>query len=182
MSPSRTTIQKLTFRKQNGLPKNTPVQFQVPQYIDVEDKIVGPLTIGQFLYIASAFLFSFITYFFFAAWFWFPLTILVGVFSVAFAFVRYNNRSLFALTAAAFRYLWQPRTYVWKEAGVEDTLKPRGLLALLGLQLDTSVHPLHGREQSGPSFFRRAITGQDTFEIVRRVTGDREIAKRVDYR
>lgn len=158
------------------------MQFQIPQYIEVEDKIVGPLTISQFLYVASGFLFSFITYFFFALWFWLPLTLIVGGVSIAFAFVRYNNRSLLALTAAAFRYLWQPRTYIWKDVGAKDPEKPRGLLARLGLQLDTSTSPLHGREQSSLSFFRRATTLQDTFEIVRRVTGDREIAKRVDYR
>lgn len=158
------------------------MQFQVPQYIEVEDKIVGPLTISQFLYIASGFLFDFITYFFFALWFWLPLALAVGLLAVSFAFVRYNNRSLLALSAAALRYLWQPRTYIWKDMGVETHEKPRGLLARLGLQLDTSTNPLHGREQSSFSFFRRAITTQDKFEILRRVTGDREMAKRVDYR
>lgn len=158
------------------------MQFQVPQYIEVEDKIVGPLTISQFLYIASGFLFDFITYFFFALWFWLPLAFGIGGLSVALAFVRYNNRSLLALIAAAFRYLSKPRTYVWKEAGAKDLEKPHGLLARLGLQLDTSTNPLHGREQSSLSFFRRATTLQDQFELLRRVTGDREIAKRVDYR
>ncbi|GAH87221.1 unnamed protein product, partial [marine sediment metagenome] len=30
------------------------MQFQVPQYIDIEDKVIGPFTIKQFLYIVVA--------------------------------------------------------------------------------------------------------------------------------
>ena len=29
------------------------MQFQVPQFLDVEDKIVGPFTIKQFIYLAG---------------------------------------------------------------------------------------------------------------------------------
>ena len=30
------------------------MQFQVPQFIETEDKVVGPLTLRQFMYIAGA--------------------------------------------------------------------------------------------------------------------------------
>jgi hypothetical protein len=30
------------------------MRFQVPQFTDVEDKIVGPLTLKQFVYLAGA--------------------------------------------------------------------------------------------------------------------------------
>ena len=30
------------------------MEYQVPQFIEVEDKIVGPLTLKQFIYIAGA--------------------------------------------------------------------------------------------------------------------------------
>jgi len=30
------------------------MQYQVPQFIEVEDRIIGPLTLKQFLYLAFA--------------------------------------------------------------------------------------------------------------------------------
>ena len=36
------------------------MRYQVPQFIDVEDKIFGPLTLKQFLYVAGGSGFSFI--------------------------------------------------------------------------------------------------------------------------
>ena len=30
------------------------MEYQVPQFIEVEDKIIGPLTLKQFIYIAGA--------------------------------------------------------------------------------------------------------------------------------
>ena len=36
------------------------MQFKVPQFIDMEDKIVGPLTLKQFAYILGAGGFSFL--------------------------------------------------------------------------------------------------------------------------
>jgi hypothetical protein len=29
------------------------MRYQVPQFIDVEDKVIGPLTIKQFIYLAG---------------------------------------------------------------------------------------------------------------------------------
>ena len=151
-------------------------QFQVPQYIDVEDKIVGPLTLKQFLYLASGFLFIFITYFFFAPWLWIFTAAIVGSAAVAFALVKYNGRSLTTLVGAALRYLWRPRIYTWQKPGSVSPARGRigGLLSRLGLQLDTATH--------FKRIFKRIIPPQQQFEILRRVTGDREVAKRVDYR
>ena len=40
------------------------MQFQVPQFIDVENKIIGPLSLRQFLYLAGAGLISFMLFFY----------------------------------------------------------------------------------------------------------------------
>lgn len=156
------------------------MQFQVPQYIDVEDKIVGPLTITQFLYLASAFLFIFIAYFFLAPWLWIIAAIIATSLAMAFAFVKYNGRPLTIVVFAWLRYLWQPRAYTSQK--FPRTAGGGGFLARLGLQLDTFIHPQSGRESALFPFFRRAITPEEKFEILRRVSGDREMARRVDYR
>lgn len=168
----------LPCRSQNGLLKN--MQFQVPQYIEVEDKIVGPLTITQFLYLASAFLFVFISYFFLTPWLWITAAVIAGSSATAFAFVKYNGRPLMAIAFAGFRYLWQPRAYAWQKD--PSAARGRGFLARLGLQLDTFTAPSGGRGTMSFPFFKRAITPEEKFEILRRVSGDRETARRIDYR
>ena len=50
------------------------MQFQVPQFIETEDKIVGPFTLRQFIYVAGAGLGSVILYFSVATWLWLILT------------------------------------------------------------------------------------------------------------
>ena len=46
------------------------MQFQVPQFTEAEDKIVGPLTLRQFIYIAAAGGVSVMLYFAVITWLW----------------------------------------------------------------------------------------------------------------
>ena len=91
------------------------MQYQVPQFIETEDKIIGGvLTLKQFLIIAAATGFSFIFYFIFTSLAWLIMTSLVGVIAVGVAFVKIQGRSMPTLMAAAFHYYWQPRFYLWR--------------------------------------------------------------------
>ena len=92
------------------------MQFRVPQFIDMEDKIIGPLTLKQFGYIVGACGVSFII------WTFVPIRILAvliiipvaGLF-LALAFIRYNNRSFGELLESAFDYYTNPKVYTWKK-------------------------------------------------------------------
>jgi hypothetical protein len=59
------------------------MQFQVPQFIETEDKIIGPLTLKQFFYVAAAALVSFSLFFVLATWLWLLITIILGGVAVA---------------------------------------------------------------------------------------------------
>jgi hypothetical protein len=92
------------------------MQYQVPQFIDVEDKIFGPFTFKQFIYmiggIASAYmLYRFIPSLIFSA---VPI-ILVLAFSAALAFYRVNNRPFINVLESAFRYSVGSKLYLWKK-------------------------------------------------------------------
>ncbi len=91
------------------------MQFQTPQFIDVEDKIFGPLTFKQFLYLAGGAGISFVLYralpFFFAA----LLIIPIGGLSVALAFLRINERPFITVLEAAFNYSLNSKLYIWKQ-------------------------------------------------------------------
>ena len=159
------------------------MQFQVPQYIDVEDHIVGPLTIRQFLYLATGFLIIFTSYFFLVTWLWLPLALLVAGASLALALVKYNGRPLTSILVAAFRYASRPKTYSWRAGDTAPATPPyTGLLARLGLAFAAGTKPLPGRERGTPGFTSRSIPVPAPDETLRSVSGEQGTAKRVDYR
>ena len=90
------------------------MQFQVPQFIDIEDRIFGPLTLKQFLYLAGAGAFSFILFFTLQTPLWIGVTAVLGGIAVAFAFVRPNGQPMTRMAAAMFWYAWKPRFYLWR--------------------------------------------------------------------
>ena len=91
------------------------MRFQVPQLIDVEDKIFGPLTIKQFIYIAGGAGITIIFFTLLPKFFAFILAApFIGV-SLALAFYKPNNRPfVFALESMISYYLGE-KLYVWKK-------------------------------------------------------------------
>lgn len=90
------------------------MQFQVPQFIDVEDKIFGPLSFKQFLYVIGGIGGCFVLYRFLPGFVAIPLIILVGGLAAALAFYKINNRPFIVVLEAAFRYFTTTRLYVWR--------------------------------------------------------------------
>lgn len=99
------------------------MKYQVPQFIDVEDKIVGPLSIKQFLYLAGG---AGGLYLSFA---WLPVylgifpALLFGGLGVCLAFVRINNRPFIDMIEAGVHYLMTPRLYVWRRTEKKNDLE-----------------------------------------------------------
>jgi hypothetical protein len=89
------------------------MQFQVPQFIEVEDKIFGPLTFRQFIYCAGAagggYLLWRILPLFVAA----PLIAVVAGLGLALALFQYNDRPFIVAVENMFNYLIHPRLYLW---------------------------------------------------------------------
>ena len=100
------------------------MQFQVPQFIEVEDKIFGPLTIKQFLYIgggigASVVLYIYIPYKIISV----LLIIPVIVFSLALAFYKVNGKNFIDIAESFFYYSLGDKLYVWKKIEKKPTNK-----------------------------------------------------------
>jgi hypothetical protein len=89
------------------------MQFQVPQFIEVEDKIFGPLTFKQFLFIAGgaggAYLLWRALPLFIAA----PFALVIGGLAFALAFGQYNGRPFLLALENAFNYLTRSKLYLW---------------------------------------------------------------------
>jgi len=110
------------------------MQHQVPQFIDVEDKIFGPLTAKQFFYVAAGGSIIFIMYVFFQMW----LVILIGVpvaaFFLALAFLKLNGIPFIKIVSNALSYASSNRLFLWKK--VPKAVKTEK--EILGTQIELS--------------------------------------------
>ncbi len=90
------------------------MEYQVPQFIEVEDKIVGPLTLSQFIYIAGAgglcIVFFFYLPLIFALFFSAPVVAL----SAALSFYRVNGKPFIEVLEAAVNYYTSSHLFIWK--------------------------------------------------------------------
>lgn len=89
------------------------MQFQVPQFIEVEDKIFGPLTFKQFIYVAggagACYLLWRVLPLFLAA----PLILGGGGLSASLAFFQFNGRPFILAVEHAFFYFLKTKLYLW---------------------------------------------------------------------
>ena len=90
------------------------MQFKVPQFLDIEDKIFGPFTFREFAYLAGGAGMCFVFYkwlgLFLGA---IPILAMAGI-ALALTFYRPNNKPLIFMLEAGFKYLTQSKLYIWK--------------------------------------------------------------------
>jgi len=112
------------------------MEYQVPQFIEVEDKLVGPLTLKQFIYVAGG---AGLCVVFFA---YLPIVVAVilsalfGGFAAALAFYKINGKPFLEVIEAGFNYYIRAKLFLWKHqepkvpeerpARHEEPLAPRG--------------------------------------------------------
>jgi len=96
-------------------------QFLVPQFIDVEDKIIGPVTTRQFALVLIACLLLFVFYKMFPfVYFIFIAIFDLGIFSIL-AFAKINGRPIHFFILNMLQTLKKPNLRVWnKEAFLRD--------------------------------------------------------------
>jgi hypothetical protein len=91
------------------------MRYQVPQFIEVEDKIFGPLTFKQFIYLAGGAGLCLLFFTLLPLW----LTVLLGIpvvaFALALAFYKVNGRPFIVSVEHAFGYFFGHKLYLWKQ-------------------------------------------------------------------
>lgn len=90
------------------------MQFQVPQFIEIEDKIFGPLTARQFFYILGGGAAIFLLYVFFEFWLVIVLGAPVVALAGALAFLKVNGVPFVRMLNNAIIYFFSNRLYIWK--------------------------------------------------------------------
>ncbi len=91
-------------------------QYQVPQFIEVEDKIIGPLTLKQFLYLAFAGAILFVLWFLFNFYIWIIVALPIAALAAAFAFLKINDRPFVYFFLAFMKYFTKPKLYIFSSA------------------------------------------------------------------
>ena len=92
------------------------MQFQVPQFIEVEDKIFGPFTFRQFVYMAGGLGGAYIIWRILPVFLAAPLALVVGGFAAALAFFKFNGRPFIAGLENAFFFFTRSKLYLWNNA------------------------------------------------------------------
>lgn len=90
------------------------MRFQVPQFTDVEDKIIGPLTLKQFIYLAGAGGACVVVYSFLPLIFALPIMLGLALLGAALAFYKVNNRPFIRVLEAYLSYKVKEKLYIWK--------------------------------------------------------------------
>jgi len=91
------------------------MQYQVPQFIEIEDKIFGPFTLKQFLYLAGGGGLCLMFFTLLPLWLAIPLMIPVAGFAAALAFYQVNGRPFIVAVEHAVGYFFGHKLYLWKQ-------------------------------------------------------------------
>lgn len=98
------------------------MQFKVPQFIDIEDKVFGPFTFRQFVYLAGG---AGLVYLSFKL---LPLLIALIVapvcaaLALALAFFKYNDKPFINVLESFIKYYTRSRLYLWRK---QDVVTPQ---------------------------------------------------------
>ena len=97
-------------------------QFQVPQFIDVEDKILGPITMRQFFIMLIPMGTGILLYFLLKFWLVVIILIPVTIGSAIFAFYRPYGMRFSRFFGAFLAFQMRPRMYIWRRAEKEKVV------------------------------------------------------------
>lgn len=96
------------------------MRFSVPQFIDVEDKIFGPLTLKQAVYLVGSVGGAYLAYAVLGT----IGVVFIGLplvgFAILLGFVQVNNRPFVVVVVAAFFYKMKRKLYLWKKTAPQQ--------------------------------------------------------------
>lgn len=90
------------------------MQFKVPQFLDIEDKIFGPFTFWQAVYLAGAGGICYILYKLLGLLYGFIPILIVAGFGAALTWYKPNDKPFINMLESGFLYLIGDKLYIWK--------------------------------------------------------------------
>ncbi len=100
-------------------------QFTVPQFIDVESKIIGPITTRQFLILLGGAIIIGISYKLFDFSLFLTIGIVVLIITAVFAFIKVNGRPFHYFVLNLTQTIRRPGVRVWNNrlTTIEETVE-----------------------------------------------------------
>lgn len=90
------------------------MEFKVPQFLEIEDKIFGPFTFREFAYLAGGAGICFVLYKLLGLlWGAIPI-IALATLALMLTFYKPNNKPFINMLEAMFKYSLQSKLYIWK--------------------------------------------------------------------
>lgn len=97
------------------------MRFQVPQFIDIEDKIFGPFTFKQFVYLAGGAGSAYAIYKFLPGIIAIPLALVIIGLALALTFYRINGKPFIEILQAYVIYKFKSKLFIWKQRRPEKS-------------------------------------------------------------
>ena len=159
-------------------------RFQIPQFIEQKPKIIGPLTLAQFFYVGGGGAVSVLAFYTLPGFLAFLVLVVAGGVGVSLAFIKINGQELPKIILSALQFWQKPKTYVWKREIKTVNLDVSSIEKIEALRRNMSL------QAKIKSAFKNITTGtflkkekeqKEQYQVVRYLTGEKRMAKRVDY-
>lgn len=92
------------------------MRYQVPQFIETETKLVGPLTLKQFLWVAGGVSMSILEYLFLDGYIFIGAFLLTTAFFGALAYLKIEGQPLINFIAYALAYALGSKRYLFRRS------------------------------------------------------------------
>ena len=119
------------------------MQFRVPQFIDIEDKIFGPFTFKQFVYLIGGGGLVYIIFRLLPLWIAIIPMLFVAGLTLLLTFYRINNKPFAYYLQAGITYLTGSKLYIWKQRFIkagdkkEEDILPEPVSVLPKVSVDS---------------------------------------------
>ena len=90
-------------------------QFQVPQFIGHEGRLIGPLTLKQSTLLGAGGAILFVLWFIVEKWLFFILAFPITLIFILIAFLKVNSRPLLDFVGSVFSFFISPQLYIWQK-------------------------------------------------------------------
>jgi len=91
------------------------MRFRVPQFIDIEDKLFGPLTFKQFTYLVGGGGLMYVIYRIIPFWIAIFIILPIAGLSLLLAFYKINKKPFIYYLNAGITYYISSKLYIWKQ-------------------------------------------------------------------
>lgn len=99
------------------------MRYELPQFINIEDKIFGPFSFTQFVYLAGGAGLSYVLWELLPSILAIILILPIIGLSLALAFYKVNNRPFIYIMQAAISHAFKSKFYLWQQKQTTGTAK-----------------------------------------------------------